>query len=296
MRVCRILFCLVTLLLSVGCVYAYWLVNDRAAERLGLLSAESLSVSGDPARGEYIAAIGGCVACHTNSDDGGKPLAGGLPVKTPFGTFYSPNITSDKTLGIGNWSMDDFMKAMTAGLSPNGEHYYPAFPYTSYSTMSVQDLVDLKAWLDTVDPVTAENTLHDVQWPVSNRGALLIWKAIYFDPLRSFDNNDRGNYLVNGPGHCGECHSPRQLSGGISDHSLSGNSNGPDGEPVPGITSIDLADWVAEDLELFLEVGMTPSGDFTGGHMADVIEYSTGQLTPDDRVAITKYLLSKRNN
>lgn len=296
MRIFRGLFAMAIIILGAGCVGAYWLVNDRAAKKLDIVLSESQGIKGDSARGQYVAVMGGCVACHTNSAEGGASLAGGVPVQTPFGTFYSPNITSDKNAGIGNWTMNDFLKSMTIGMSPKGQHYFPVFPYTFYSVMTTQDMVDLKVWLDTVEPTATPVPDHDIQWPFSSRGLLVLWKALYFDPGRSVVGTNRGDYLVNGPGHCGACHAPRLITGGYSKRSLLGNENGPDGEPVPGITAHDLALWFIEDLELFLEVGITPSGDFTGGHMADVIEYSTGQLTGEDRYSIAQYLLSKANN
>ncbi len=269
------------------------LVNDREDDKLASLSLDSTRIVGDAERGEYVAAMGGCVACHTDADNGGKPLAGGLPLETPFGTFYSPNITSDNTAGIGSWSEDEFVTALTLGLSPSGEHYYPAFPYTSYSVMTRQEIVDLKAWIDTIEPVSEPAAEHDLIWPATIRSALVGWKALFFDPMRKIDATDRGEYLVNGPTHCVECHSPRNPLGGLSSRELSGNKRGPDGESVPGISKADLADWTKEDIEFYLEVGMTPSGDFAGGHMADVIEYSTGLLTAEDRSAIADFLLSK---
>lgn len=278
-----------------GCIYAYWLVNDQGTTKTGVVLAANEQIVGDQKRGEYVASMGGCIACHTNFAEGGATLAGGVPIVTPFGTLYSPNITSDSTAGIGQWTTDEFLIAMSVGVSPEDKHYYPAFPYISYSVMSVQDLVDLKTWLDTVEPSSKTSLEHDVVWPVSYRPLMLIWKALFFDPLRVADFADRGSYLVNGPGHCAECHAPRNLLGGITSRSLSGNSRGPDGESVPGITSNDLSEWSAEDLELFLEVGITVSGDFTGGHMTDVIEYGTSQLNNEDRSAIAHYLLSDAN-
>lgn len=286
--------------LALGTAYAFYLVDDREDGKLlsvarNTATSSQQDLAGDVEHGEYVAVMAGCIACHTDTDNGGKMLAGAVPIETPFGTFYSPNITSDKSAGIGAWSTDDFLTAMTLGKSPTGEHYYPAFPYTSYSAMATQDLVDLKAWLDTVEPVATPAPSHDIPWPVSIRPSLVPWKALYFDPLRKVDTEDRGAYLVNGPAHCAECHSPRNLLGGLSQRTLTGNKRGPEGESVPGISTADLSDWTVEDLELFLEVGMTPSGDFTGGHMADVIEYSTGLLTANDRTAIATYLLSEEN-
>jgi mono/diheme cytochrome c family protein len=282
-------------ILAAGSSSAIFLVNDRESDKTSWLVSQSTHLVGSVQRGEYVATMGGCVACHTDSANAGKLLAGGVPIATPFGTFYSPNITSDSSAGIGGWSKDDFLNAMTLGLSPEGEHYFPAFPYTSYSAMSIQDLLDLKTWLGTVEPVPERAPPHDVIWPFSFRPSLVLWKAMFFDPLRKTDVSNRGDYLVNGPAHCAECHSPRNLLGGLSNRTLTGNTRGPGGDSVPGITTADLTDWAVEDLELFLEVGITPSGDFTGGHMADVIEYGTGQLTNNDRTAIANYLMSVAN-
>ena len=161
--------------------------------------------------------------------------------------------------------------------------------------MDKQDMVDLKAWINTVGPVSDEAPEHELIWPMTIRPSLVAWKALFFDPTRQIADGHRGEYLVNGPTHCAECHSPRNLLGGLSSLALSGNTRGPDGEAVPGISVQDLADWTKEDIELFLEVGVTLEGDFTGGHMADVVDYSTSQLTLSDRSAIADYLLSDMN-
>ncbi len=296
MKVFRFFLCLALLVGVVGWAYAYFYVKDRESTRTSELIAQIEGISGDATRGEYVAAMGGCIACHTHVENGGELLAGGVPIETPYGTFYSPNITRHDAAGIGQWTSEEFVLAMSVGTSPNKQHYYPAFPYPSYSVMSVQDLVDLKAWIDTVESVAEPAPEHDLTWPFSVRSGLLVWKALFFDYSRTMDLNDRGNYLVNGPGHCAECHSPRNLLGGLSARSLSGNTRGPDGESVPGITLQDLSEWSIQDLELFLEVGITPSGDFTGGHMSDVIEYSTSLINEADRNAIARYLLSETNN
>jgi len=131
MKSLRLLSGLTIALLVAGCTFAYLQVNDLESKKIRALLAESERISGDSKRGEYVAIMGGCIACHTNFDDGGEPLAGGVPIKTPFGTFYSPNITSDPNAGIGQWTIDDFLIAMSVGLSPDDKHYFPAFPYTA---------------------------------------------------------------------------------------------------------------------------------------------------------------------
>lgn len=296
MKIVRLFISLTMTILIVGSAYSYLQVNKDASTKIQSLLEKSAGMVGDPTRGEYVATMSGCIACHTKHADKGVTLAGGVPIKTPFGTFYSPNITSDATAGIGQWTTEEFLTAMSVGLSPESEHYFPAFPYTAYSVMLAQDLVDLKAWLDTVEPVATKAPEHDLAWPFSARAGLFFWKALYFDPLRTIDPIDRGSYLVNGPGHCAECHAPRNLWGGLTKRALTGNARGPEGESVPGITSEHLSKWSIEDLELFLEVGITLSGDFTGGHMTDVIEYGTAQLSGQDRRSISHYLLSEANN
>lgn len=295
MKIIRLLPVLAIALLLAGYALAIQSTNSKQSKKINSLLEQTKDISGDSGRGEYVAITGGCIACHTNFDDGGEALAGGVPIATPFGTFYSPNITSDENAGIGKWTTDEFIIAMSAGLSPEGDHYFPAFPYTSYSVMSVQELVDLKDWLDTVEPVATQAPDHDITWPFSVRSGMQLWKALFFDPLRTEEFNNQGSYLVNGPAHCSECHSPRNLLGGLKTRSLTGNLRGPDGHSVPGITSTDLSNWSLEDLELFLEVGITPTGDFAGGHMTDVIEYGTAQLNDKDRTAIAVYLLSEEN-
>lgn len=274
-------------------LFSWKLIEGQNQPRLPLQTL--LELEGNSFDGAYVATTAGCVACHTDTENGGALLSGGVAFETPFGTIYSPNITSDVETGIGGWSTQEFATAMLTGLSPKGEHYYPAFPYTAYSVMSAQELVDLKAWLDTVEPVASVTPEHDLPWPLSNRLSVTGWKVLFFDAQRTVDPEPRGAYLVNGPGHCAECHASRNVLGGVTDRALGGNQRGPGGDAVPGITAEHLVDWTVEDLDLFLEVGITPDGDFSGGHMADVIEYSTGLLYPADRKAMARYLLSSAN-
>lgn len=256
----------------------------------------------DPIKsGEYIFNMGGCASCHTAKD--GEPLAGGLPIETPFGTFYTPNITPDKETGIGRWSNDDFIRAMTKGEAPDGSHYYPAFPYTSYSKMSREDLLALKYFLDQQVPVASKNKPHDLPFPLNFRSLMAVWKMVNFDSAPFVPNKDkslawnRGAYIVNGPGHCGECHTPRNLVGGVkTDDALAGNPDGPEGEKVPGLTMAEenrVSQWSEEDLLFSIQVGMTPDGDFLGGSMGHVIENSTGKLSDADLKAIIEYLRDK---
>lgn len=248
-------------------------------------------------RGAYLFKVGGCGACHSPPD---APLAGGVKLDTPFGTFYTPNISPDRETGIGGWSDRQFIRAVKQGLSPGGEHYYPAFPYTSYTRMSDRELIDLKAYLDSRPAIRRQNRPHELAFPFDQRWLLGLWKALFFDagefkpsPIKSGAWN-RGAYLVSGPGHCVECHTPRNLLGGLDrDRPLMGNPEGPDGEAVPAINAAwdpAFGRWQWEDIQFALEAGVTPSGDVVGGTMAHVVDNTTSQLTPEDLAAVTEFL------
>lgn len=259
--------------------------------------------------GKYLYYAGGCASCHAapasntcddvKAGDDLKPV-GGRCLKTDFGTFYVPNITPDKQTGIGGWSSEDFIKAMTAGTSPKGENYYPAFPYASYQKMKRSDLLDLWAFLQTIAPVNATVPGHDLSFPYNIRGGLSVWKSLYLDdktftpdPSKSARIN-RGAYLAEGPGHCGECHTPRTSLGGmIASKKMSGAPN-PDGKGfIPNITpdKTGIGSWSAKDISYALETGFTPKGDVMGGAMAKV-QQNMAQLTQEDRNAIAAYLKS----
>jgi len=261
-----------------------------------------VDVAGDAERGAYVLRMGGCASCHTDAANQGAFLAGGRSLQTPFGTFYTSNLTPDPDTGIGGWSTGDFVQAMTKGVSPEGHDYYPAFPYTSYANMTLQDLADLKAYLDTVEPVANPVPPHDLVFPFSFRPLLKPWKAMFFrangiepDPGQS-ESWNRGAYLVQGPTHCGECHTPRNRLGARDEsHHLAGNRDGPDGRSVPNITphpDDGIGGWSATDLSYALETGILPDFDVLGGAMSEVVRDSTGHLSAEDRAAIAEYLLS----
>lgn len=253
-------------------------------------------------RGEYLIHAGGCITCHTEDVDGAAPLAGGYALKSPFGTFYSPNITPDKETGIGNWSDAEFVAAFWEGVSPEGEPYFPAFPYTSYTGISRDDLLAIKAYLFSLDPVRKQNRDHDLAWYMSSRLAAGVWKRRYFVAGRfepdagKSEQWNRGAYLVRHLGHCGECHTPRSDTGVLlRDRELSGSAAVEDGETVPNITNDavhGIGKWTADDIEYFLDIGMLPDGDFAGSSMSDVIQDNTSKLTREDRLAIAEYLKS----
>lgn len=254
------------------------------------------------ARGEYLLHAAGCPTCHTADDDGAVPLAGGHALETPFGTFYSPNITPDVDTGIGGWSDDDFVNALWHGVAPDGSGYYPAFPYTSYTGMSRDDALAIKAYLFSLEPVRRQNREHELTWYLSWRLAAWAWKLVNFTPARFSPEPgkdadwNRGAYLVRHLGHCGECHTPRNALGKLLHaQELAGNPSGPGGKKVPDITPNrydGIGRWSDSEIEFFLEIGMLPDGDFTGGAMSPVIDDNTSRLTPEDRRAIAVYLRS----
>lgn len=252
-------------------------------------------------RGAYIFAAADCGACHTNVKQKGPLLAGGRPLKTPFGTFYSPNITPDPETGIGRWSDADFIRALRDGVSPDDDHYFPVFPYPSFTRMTDQDMLDLKAYIFSLPAVSQANREHEVDFPYGWRFTVWFWKQLNFtsgafvpDPAQSAEWN-RGAYLAEALAHCGECHTPRGSLGGL-DTSLaySGTTDGPEGEKVPNITpdpETGTGTWSAKDLIRVLRSGQLPDGDYVGSVMGEVVD-GTSKLTDADRQAIAVYVLS----
>jgi mono/diheme cytochrome c family protein len=269
-------------------------------------ASELPSHTPDLANGEYMFAAGGCAECHAEPLAKCKDvkikdelsLGGGRCLRTDFGVFHVPNISPDKETGIGNWSTLDFVNAMKHGVGPGGVHLYPAFPYASYQHMTYEDLIDLKAYLDTLPAVKHKTEPHQLTFPYNIRRAVGLWQLLYVDgktfepdPKASSEIN-RGDYLVNGPGHCGECHSSRNFLGGILKSQAFAGARNPEGKgKVPNITPHQdgLADWSAEDIAYLLETGNTPDFDVVGGLMARVQE-NMAKLKPEDRAAIAAYL------
>jgi mono/diheme cytochrome c family protein len=270
---------------------------------LGLVAVGGASAAeGDIVkRGEYLIIAGGCVSCHTDFKKKGKPFAGGAPIKTPFGAFYPPNITPDKTHGIGNWSDADFIRAMRDGKNPDGAHYFPAFPYTSYTQITEPDLKAMKAYLFSIAEVAQPSTPHDISFPFSWRFLQTGWKLLFFrnerftqDSAKS-DQINRGAYLTNALGHCGECHTPRNALGGLDyDRWMAGTKDGPEGEAIPNLTPDPKSGltWSVPEIVEYLTSGQNPDFDFAGSLMAEVIEHNTGKLTKTDLTAIAAYLKS----
>lgn len=252
---------------------------------------------GDAKRGEYLSMAAGCLGCHTEAKEGAVLYAGGRELKTPFGTFYGPNITPHATAGIGRWTEADFIRAVREGVRPDGAHYFPAFPYPSFTQISDGDLRDLWAYLRSVPPSSRANRAHDLKFPFGWRFLVTGWKWLFFtpgpitaDPGRSAEVN-RGAYLVRALGHCGECHTPRNLLGGPSgDRFLAGTRKGPEGKSAPNLTPTRLKNWSDADLRTLLTTGFLPDGDVVAETMGEVIRNTTGKLTPQDLAAMIAYL------
>lgn len=262
-------------------------------ERLG-------SLTGDAWRGAYLARSGGCVTCHTDLSADGAALAGGAPLDTPFGTFVPPNITPSPIGGIGGWTLDEFAVAVRQGISPDGQPYYPAFPYEFYAGLSDQDVADLWAAIQTVPPTVEPAPPHDVMFPFNLRWGLKLWRAAFLDPpvvspiMGRSEAWNRGQQLVQGPTHCAACHTGRNLLGGLkAGEAMAGNDALPGGSVAPSIRAEDLTarGWTAESLTYALRTGLAPDGDALGGSMAEVVHAGTSYLDEADREAIAAYIL-----
>lgn len=287
---------LVAVLVGAAAFGVFWWLTAPGSP---VIAATVPCAAPNPVNGQTIFNAGGCSSCHAvPSQPDRLKLGGGLAIPSPFGTFYAPNISPDPVDGIGRWTEADFVGAVTRGVSPDGAHYFPAFPYTSYAHAKIDDVRDLFAYLKTLAPVAGKVRDHDVPFPFNIRRNIGIWKLLFMDSkpflpdaARSARWN-RGAYLVNGLGHCAECHSPRNFLGGIvAARRFVGGPN-PEGEGwVPNITQKELAEWSENDIAVFLKTGEMPDGDSAGGSMVRVIK-NTSQLSGEDRAAIADYIKS----
>jgi mono/diheme cytochrome c family protein len=278
---------------------AAWLLS--APSRLDAETIASLG-AGDPVKGERIFWVGGCTSCHARPKSEGPArleLAGGLELKTQFGTFVAPNISSHPQDGIGGWSMENFANAMMRGVSPNGRHYYPAFPYSSYTRMRPGDVADLYAFMKTLPAVEGKTPGHRLGFPFNIRRGIGLWKRLYLSsgPVVALSGDASesaraGQYLVEGPGHCGECHTPRLFTGGLKkDQWLAGAVAAEGDGIVPNVTGGEggIGEWSAGDIASFLETGFTPDFDTVGGAMV-AVQKNMAELPAADREAIAAYL------
>jgi mono/diheme cytochrome c family protein len=275
---------------------AFWFITIPAIVPASALSPHTPSLD----NGKTMFFAGGCASCHmTPNQDDKTRLGGGRALKSPFGTFYPPNISPHPSEGIGGWSEADFVTAMWKGTSPDGRHYYPAFPYTSYQRMKIEDLRDLFAYLKTLPAVDGVAQRHELPFPFNIRRALGGWKLLFLDgePFRPNPANskkwNRGAYLVNGPGHCAECHSPRNALGGIIESQRFAGGPDPEGGDgwVPNIPRAGIGSFSEQDIEKLLTTGDKPDGDSVGGLMGKVVG-NIAQLSSADRAAMAAHIKS----
>ena len=288
-----------------GKFYSMVVTAGIAAVMVSLSSpADTATLSGVEQKGEYLVAAGNCVSCHTN--DAGSPFAGGLEFATPFGTIYSTNITSDPEAGIGQWSLEDFTNAMRYGEAPGGRHLYPVFPYASYAIVSDEDVAAIYAYLQTIAPVKSMLPENDLGFPFNQRWTLGFWKWMFLDDSRfepqpeQSEEWNRGAYLVEGLGHCGMCHTPRNFLGANdNDLAMTGGRYLARVEEklsawsAPNLTSADsgLAIWSVDDIADYLKLGVSHrAGVF--GPMNKVVMNSTRHLSREDVLAMAVYLKS----
>jgi mono/diheme cytochrome c family protein len=266
---------------------------------LGLVLGAALGsafAQGDAKRGVYLAKAGGCAGCHTEDKKDAVAFAGGRALKTPFGTFYGPNITPDPKAGIGSWTEADFIRAIRFGERPDGKNYFPAFPYPSFTKILDSDLRDLWAYLRTLPPSARPSEEHDLWFFFGWRWVVTLWKWFFFTP-GPFTNvpglpdiANRGAYLVQALGHCSECHTPRNFLGGPKKSRFLGGGKGPDGKNVANLTPTGLKKQSDRELVDFLTTGLTAEGDVPAEAMGEVIRNTTSQLTPSDLNAVIAYL------
>lgn len=287
----RALFLLV-LLAVLAAAAGLWLTQPP-----GLQPNWAKDHTADPETGQLIFTAAGCASCHAAPDAAGEAkliLAGGLPFPSDFGTFYAPNISPDPTAGIGAWTLPEFARAVTEGVSRKGQHLYPAFPYGSYAGMTTEDVADLFAYIQTLPAASTQSKSHEVGFPFNIRRGLGMWKLMFLNegPVLQGDLTEEqrhGRYLVEALAHCGECHTPRNALGGLDQSRWLGGAPHPNGKgTIPNITPANL-DWSEADLVAYFTSGLTPDFDSVGGEMAAVVD-NLSKLPEADRRAIAAYL------
>ncbi len=262
---------------------------------LVLTHATPAGAQGNAVNGQYLSKAAGCVGCHTVNKAGATPYAGGRALETPFGTFYGPNITPDKETGIGTWTDADFKRAIRQGERRDGSHYFPAFPYPSFTGMTDTDIQDLWAYLKTLPPAKQPNRDHELRFPYNLRFLVTGWKLMFFTPgpasapAQATAPVARGAYLVGVLGHCSECHTPRNFLGGPDSKQMFAGAKIPEGK-VPNLTPTRLKKWSDADLTEYLKTGVAPNGDIVADPMSEVVTNTTSKLTDADIAAMIAYL------
>lgn len=259
--------------------------------------AEMAGLQGDVAAGAHVFWAGGCVSCHAAPDAEGEArlvLAGGRRLVSGFGTFVAPNISPDPTHGIGGWTLAEFVTAMQNGISPEGRHYYPAFPYTAYRLATRQDMADLFAFLGTLPPSDRPSDPHEVAFPATITRGVGLWNRLHlrddFTIVADLTEEEaRGRYLAEALAHCAECHTPRDATGGLDRARWMAGAPNPSGQgTIPALTPDELT-WSAGEIAAYLNDGFTPSFDVAAGQMAEVVA-NLSNLSPEDRQAIAAYI------
>ncbi|MDZ4135687.1 MAG: cytochrome c [Paracoccaceae bacterium] len=271
----------------------FWLLTQPKP----LVMSAIAGLTGDAVRGEAVFWAAGCASCHMAPGaigDDRLALTGGQRFATAFGTFIAPNISPDPRHGIGGWTLADFANAVTRGLSPGGKHYFPVFPYGTYTRADLHDVADLKAFMDRLPPQSTPSLPHEVSFPFNIRRNLGLWKLLFMTDTWVVAGDlppaeARGRYLVEALGHCGECHTPRNAFGGLNRARWLGGAPDPSGKGrIPNITPGRLI-WSEAEITTYLTTGFTPDYDSVGGHMAAVVD-NLAHLPESDRQAIAAYL------
>lgn len=290
-------FALLALVLVIAGFGVFWFIT--APQRVVAATDVAFNAPGDAERGKTIFFAGGCASCHATPQQADRlALGGGLEMKSPFGSFYAPNISPHPRDGIGNWTNADLANAMMRGVSPDGAHYYPAFPYTSYAGMQADDARHLMAYIRTLQPVEGRARDHALGFPFNIRRTLGVWKLMFFDtaqvksdPARNASWN-RGQYLTEALGHCAECHSPRNALGGlVAAQRYAGGAEAHGDGWVPNITPRALKDWTRGEWVQLLQMGLTAEGDSVGGSMGSVVK-NIAEISKADAEAMADYLMT----
>lgn len=289
---------MIRLLISASALALIGLAGFMVLTRPGHVDAAAIAaLTPDPMRGEQLFWLGGCASCHAVDKAEGAALLtlqGGKAFVTDFGTFHAPNISPDPVHGIGGWTVAQFGDALLHGTSPKGQHYFPAFPYASYTRASLQEAVDLKSYLDTLPASPVANIPHDVGFPFNQRWLLGGWKLLFLSNAPVVDTDlspseEEGRHLVEGLGHCAECHTPRNALGALDRGRWLAGAPNPDGKGrIPNITPAKLT-WSEADIAEYLKTGFTPEYDTAGGAMAEVVT-NLSHLSDAERLAIAAYL------
>lgn len=288
------LFLAALVLIAAGAAAFLWITRPRPLD-----AAELAGLEGDATRGEQVFLATGCASCHKAPGAGPEAelvLAGGQEFLSDFGTFLAPNISQHPEQGIGAWTLHDLANAVMRGVSPRGEHYYPALPYASYAKMQLQDVADLYAYLKTLPADPTPSQPHRVGFPFNQRLALGGWKLLFLNEDWALAGDlpepaARGRYIAEAMAHCGECHTPRNMLGGMDrGRWLTGAPNPSGRGQIPAITPAELG-WSQEEIVEYLTTGFTPDYDSASGHMVAVIE-NLARLPESEREAIAAYLLA----